>query len=435
MNAKIASASSAALLQVLTRVRAKSIVLALVLVASQVAPAQQFRVLYTFTNGRNGGTPSAGVTLDRVGNLYGTTASGGDLTCNAPNGCGTVFELANRNGNWILNPLYTFVGGTDGAIPESRVIAGPNGDLYGTTLNGGGTGCGGSGCGTVFKLSPPPSACRTALCPWIETVLYRFTGGSDGSLPGYGDVVFDRAGNLYGTTSGGGAYGAGTVYELTSSGGSWTESVIYSLTGQSDGAEPLGGVVFDSSGNLYGTTTRGPGFQGSVFELSPSAGGWVETTLYDFVCGSGGGEVQSGVIVDSAGDLFGDTWPTGPGCGYGNVYALAAGTFRVLYQFPPPSGGSGSGSGSTGSSLIMDSAGNLYDARLETPGPPVSAYPYGEIFELVGQVGYLPLHEFTGGSDGAYPWEGPVMDANGNLYGTASAGGNGGYGVVWEITP
>src|SRR5208283_5900999 len=151
---------------------------------------------------------------------------------------------------WIFNVLYGFPGGSSGAYPQAGLIFGPNGTLYGTTANGGG-----NGYGTTFNLRPSPSACKTVLCSWTETVLYAFEGGpSDGANPEFGDLIFDQEGNLYGTTYGGGTYGYGTVFQLTPSGSGWTESILYAFSG-SDGAYP-NGVIFDNAGNLYGTTAN-----------------------------------------------------------------------------------------------------------------------------------------------------------------------------------
>jgi uncharacterized repeat protein (TIGR03803 family) len=158
---------------------AVALICALTVIATKLAQAQTFKVIYTFTGGQDGGGPNAGLTMDRAGNLYGTASGGG------AHGYGTVFKLAPKGSGWIFTPLYSFQGGTDGANPIARVIFGPDGSLYGTTTDGGNSSCQrGPGCGTVFKLQPSPTACKTALCPWKETVVYRFTGGSDGANPG-----------------------------------------------------------------------------------------------------------------------------------------------------------------------------------------------------------------------------------------------------------
>lgn len=148
-------------------------VLAFSIVLAHPAQSQTYTVLHNFTGGQDGASPQAGVTMDRAGNLYGTTASGGT------GGFGAVFKLTRRDSAWVLNPLYSFPGGSDGQNPQARVTIGPNGTLYGTTANGGVDNCT-NGCGTIFNLSPPPRACTAVICPWTETVLYRFTGGYPG---------------------------------------------------------------------------------------------------------------------------------------------------------------------------------------------------------------------------------------------------------------
>jgi hypothetical protein len=178
---------------------AVAIVFVLTLVASPAAQAQTYRVIHAFTGGQDGGWPRAGVTIDQSGNLYGTTYVFG-----AKDG-GVVYELKLNGGNWTFNSLYTFTKGQDGSYPQARVIFGPNGTLYGTTQEGGHLNCNAPyGCGTVFNLRPPPTGCKPAPCPWTETVLYAFQGGTDCAYPGYGALVFDQAGNIYGTTYNGG---------------------------------------------------------------------------------------------------------------------------------------------------------------------------------------------------------------------------------------
>ena len=179
----------------------------------------------------------------------------------------------------------------------------------------------------VYSLSPPATGCKTALCPWTETILYQFTGGSDGSNPG-GNLTFDRAGNLYGTTPYGGAFGQGTVFKLTPSNGGWTESVLHSFTGGSDGEQPNGGVILDEAGNLYGTTWEGGGSGcwgpgcGTVFQLTPSGSGWKENILYSFQYGTDGGYPIGGLIFDPSGNLYGTTTSGGSGGG-GTVFELS----------------------------------------------------------------------------------------------------------------
>jgi uncharacterized repeat protein (TIGR03803 family) len=398
-----------------------AVVLLLAIAATPVAQAQTFHVLYTFTGGQDGGNPFAGLTLDKGGNLYGTAYGGGN---------GTVYKLTHKGSGWTFNPLYSFTGSSDGGNPKARVIFGPNGTLYGTTYYGGAY-----DLGAVFNLRPSASACRTALCPWTETVLYSFEGSpSDGAHPGYGDLTFDQAGNLYGTTSYGGGYGDGVVYELTPAGSGWTESVLYGFAG-SDGAAPANGVIFDGSGNLYGTTVQGGlSGDGAVFQLAPSAGsGWTESLLYSFNNGSDGSFPVAGLIFDHSGNLYGPTSDGGTG-GQGTVFELTpvngSWTYSVLYSLIAPPGGFQCGPWGT---LVMDGAGNLYGTTRCN-----GANNLGTVFKLTSSGSgwtYSSLHDFTGGDDGEYPYCNVILDANGNLYGTASAGGSGGDGVVWEITP
>ncbi len=161
---------------------------------TQSAQAQTLSVLHSFTSGGGGAYPGAGLSMDRAGNLYGTASEGGVVTDSCPNGCGTVFKLSLKNSSWVLSPLYSFRGGTDGLTPNARLTIGPDGNLYGTTLFGGQGNCiPGPHCGVVFRLRPPTTACMSFLCPWMETILHSFAGGADGGQPA-GDLSFDQAG-------------------------------------------------------------------------------------------------------------------------------------------------------------------------------------------------------------------------------------------------
>lgn len=203
-------------------------------VATYPAAAQTHKVLHNFTNGQDGSDPSAGLTMDKAGNLYGTTFG-------VAGGNGGVFKLKHVGSSRLFSSLYNFAGGSDGSAPYSPVAIGSDGSLYGTTYQAGeGTCANGNGCGTVFNLKPPLRVCKSTVCPWNESVIYRFTGGSDGGNP-QGPLVFDKSVNLYGAARDGGTpgcnppnVGCGTVYELTKSGNSWTQSVLYSFTGGSN---------------------------------------------------------------------------------------------------------------------------------------------------------------------------------------------------------
>jgi uncharacterized repeat protein (TIGR03803 family) len=188
--------------------------------------AQTITVLHSFTGGADGAYPAAGVTFDQQGRIYGTASGGGRYDG------GVVYRLVRGGEGWVLSPIYAFGEQPDGNTPYARVVFGPDGLLYGTT-NAGGT----ANFGTVFSLRPPATACTAALCPWLETILYRFTGGADGGNPYYGDLIFDQAGTIYGTTHGGGVSGGGVVFKLTRSGSGWTESVLWSFNRGSDGAQ------------------------------------------------------------------------------------------------------------------------------------------------------------------------------------------------------
>ncbi len=265
--------------------------------------------------------------------------------------------------------LYRFTGAADGGEPIGDLIFDTSGNLYGTTEIGGKPhGCGGLGCGTVYKLTPYAGS-------WTETVLYQFQGLTDGAFPN-GGVIFDALGNLYGTTCCGGPHNAGTVFKLTSSGSGWTESLLYTFQGLTDGNEPDTGLIFDPSGNLYGTTIfSGTGGGGTIFKLTPLGGSW---------------------------------------------------TFKPTLQRKGNSGPSGT--------LMMDADGNLYGTTFQD-----GLYLFGSVFKLTHSGGdwtYNSFHDFTGGTR----WRDSlvsnlVFDSSGNLYGTAALGGVNGFGVIVEITP
>ena len=408
---------------------AATFALALTIVLSTVVAtqAQTLTVLHAFTGGQDGASPLAGLTMDKAGNLDGTVSQGG------AGGNGVVFRLTRKGSGWVYSPLYSFQGGNDGAAPVARVIIGPDGSLYGTTQNGGGANPG----GTVFKLTPFPTACKTALCGWQETQLYAFKGGGDGALPGPGDLVFDQAGNLYGTTKEGGAslcgFFCGTVYKLTPSNGGWTKSILYDFMGGNDGEMPYAGIVFDQAGNLYGTTYEaGVGNFGTAFQLTCGAGECTDNVLHSFTNGGDGGSPIGGLIFDQSGNLYGTGSDGGTG-GDGAVFELSPSgdswTFSVLYNFTSPIGAQCG----PWARLVMDATGNLYGTTYCD-----GVHGHGNIFELSPSGSgwtYKDLYDFTGGSDGGSPISNVVIGANGNLYGTTSVGGAQNVGVVWELTP
>lgn len=394
------------------------------------AQAQNFSVVHYFTSLYGGGNPNAGLTRTSGESFYGGSYS-------------SVFRLTRQGSGWIVTPTAEIPGGSDGVLVNGRMTLGPEGALYGATAFDGNSGCGeGLGCGVIFKLTPPASFCKGVLCYWTETVLYSFAPNGDPNA-GYeptGGLVFDTAGNMYGTTSFGGQDGAGTVFELSPSSSGWTIAVLYTFTGSSDGAAPNGSLFLDSAGNLYGTAEKGGDLNciqkegcGVVFELSHTSSGWVENVLHTFER-SDGLFPYGGLIADSAGNFYGSASGGGPNQG-GTVYELSPSngswTFNLLYALT----GTPSQGGPIGL-LAMDNSGNLYGATNE-----LGSHLYGNVFELSfsnGVWSYQDLHDFAG-PDGMWPDDGPTLDASGNLLGTASFGGSDGCddgcGVIWEITP
>ena len=325
------------------------------------------QVLLSF-DGTDGADPLANLIFDAAGNLYGTTYAGGSY------GLGTVFELTpSMGGGWTEKVLHNFGQGSDGSQPAGGLIFDAAGRLYGTTYFGGS-----NGYGTVFQLIPSAGG------DWTEKVLHSFSG-TDGSNPVYGSLTFDAAGNLYGTTYAGGSYGVGAVFELTPSmGGGWSEKVLHNFGQGSDGSQPVGGLIFDAAGRLYGTTQVGGSFyHGTVFELTPEPGGdWTEKVLHNFSGGADGAVPNVGLIFDAAHNLYGTT-DLGGAYGWGTVFELAPSphavgggwTAQVLHNF-----GQGSDGADPYGTLIFDPAGNLYGVT-EYGG----AYHFydGTVFELI----------------------------------------------------
>ncbi len=397
-----------------------AILAATLLMVSTVA-AQTETLLHSFkSNGKDGTSPCGSLIFDASGNLYGTTTSGG-----ADND-GTVYELSPKaGGGWTEKGLYTFGNGS-GAYPYGNVVFDAAGNLYGTTDSGGAY-----DFGTVYELTPKTGG------GWNEKTLHSFGNNMDGRYPN-GGLIFDAAGNLYGTAEAGGPHNSGgIVFELSpKTGAAWTEKALHSFGSGKDGAEPVGNLIFDAAGNLYGATYFGGAFgQGTVFELSPATGGgWTEKGLHSFEPGSTDGGLPTGsLIFDGAGNLYGISYKGGVG-NVGTVFELspAAGgtwTSAMLHSFNDngvdgfyPQGG-----------LIFDASGNLYGTASEG-----GADNAGVVFEMTPGAGgswtETLLRTFNG-ADGKDSCSGMIFDGSGNLYGTTSAGGAGGSGVVFEITP
>ena len=402
--------------------------------------------LYNFA-GDDGAQPTGRLIFDKSGALYGTTNIGGAAGsiinggCVSVSVCGTVFKLAppKKNGSvWTHTLLHTFNGNIDGYVPLAGAISDEAGALYGTASEGPGT-----GGGTVYKLSPPLNTGRA----WTATVLHIFTG-ADGIQPYVGSLIFDELGALYGTTNVGGAYNHGTAFKLTpptTSDGLWTETVLHSFaggvsqgnTGVADGSQPLGGLIFDKSGALYGTTVsggEGATNGGTVFNLTPPStvgGVWTETVLHSFI-GVEGVEPPAGLIFDRSGALYGTT--QSGALGYGTVFKLTPPakadriwTLTVLHSFTQSEGSPSYGD------LVFGKSGALYGATLFG-----GTFEHGTVFKLTppgkpeGVWTETILHSFTG-DDGANPYDGLILDKSGTLYGTTNQGGAHGYGTVFKL--
>jgi uncharacterized repeat protein (TIGR03803 family) len=396
-----------------TAALAIAIVFALTGLSTQTAQAQTYQVIRNFGEILSDGThPMAGLAMDAAGNLYGTTS-------------GSVFNLSPRGENWVFTVLHLFKGGSDdGQFAQAPVVFGPDGALYGTTVYGGLF-----GYGIVYSLRPPATACSTVLCPWKLSVLYNFNLYT-GWYP-LGALYFDAAGNIYGTANQGGGGNYGVLYELSPSNGSWTFTTLLTFAKDGTKGRPAAGVIPDAEGNLYSTATS------NAYEYT-TAGQFQD--LHDFTGNDGVNAFQQ-PIFDNAGNLYGTTNYGGPG-GNGTVWELSPGaggwTLTTLHSYSGSCNGQFIGS----ASMSTDGKGNLYGT--DYCG---GAYGWGAVFKLTPSDGswtYTSLHDFCAGgypcSDGCLPQSNVVFDRAGNLYGTASGCGENsdgeyGPGVVWEITP
>ena len=284
-------------------------------------------VLYSFTGGADGGEPYKGVTLDSAGNLYGTAVTGGTGPCEG--GCGVVYQLTRSSGGWIQKVIHNFTG-ADGSGPGSPVSFDVHGNLYGMTPTGGT-----NGLGTIYQLRP------SATGNWTLNVIHTFTGTPDGSGGSAGRLIF-RSGQLYGVATTGGANGAGTAFRLSRTPvGEWNIQILYAFKGQPDASFPYGGLLFDTAGNLYGTSYYGgTNGLGAVYKLAYKSGVWTESVLYSFQGGSDGSSPISTLVPDSSGNLYGTTSEGGisTGCGCGTIFRLAPAanatwTEVILYRF------------------------------------------------------------------------------------------------------
>jgi uncharacterized repeat protein (TIGR03803 family) len=385
---------------------------------SLLSQAQTETVIYSFPGEHGPGEPGAGLVFDAAGNLYGTTVLGGS------HNFGTLYELSPiSGGGWQETTIHSFTGGNDGGLPNSPLIIDGSGNLYGTTQVGGT-----KQQGTVFEFSPIAGG------GYQETVLHSFAGEDDG------------------------AHGAGTVFELSpQTGGAWKLTTLVPFTGNEEGGVPYAGMVFDAAGNLYGTALNGgnsidcPARNengcGVVFELSPSiGGGWRERVIHSFK-GPDGALPYGGVVLDSSGNLYGTTYEGGAGScspvggsGCGVVFKLSAGHNwheAVIHSFT----GGADGAAPIGG-LTLDASGNVYGTTEiggDTTYSGCSPNGCGVVFELIPYSGprwdEVALHDFTQSPDGAVPVGSLIFDSSGNLYGTTAAAGAFGSGTVFEITP
>lgn len=397
-------------------------IMAMTVILGSSASAVTYKTLYAFTGGVDGNQPMAGLVSDAAGNLYGTTYYGGTY------GAGVVFELTQTPpGTWTEEVLYNFTGGADGGWPQAGLIFDAAGNLYGTASEGGGSGsvCNPRGCGVAFELTPTPAG------SWTETVIHSFTGNTDGSNP-LTSLVFDSAGNLYGTTWEGGYVndfcysGCGVVFELSPTpSGEWTETTLHEFKDGLDGSNSWANLTIDTAGNLYGVAfNAGLHGDGNVFELMPNQDGtWTGKVLYQFNDSDGGSPV-AGLTFDSAGNLYGATGYFNPGIVFQVVpRSNGSWTKRTLYEFTGGRDGSSAYGGVT-----FDSAGNLYGTTCYG-----GVDGDGVVYRLTRTSKGLQERALGfNGHPGENPWGNVIFDTAGNLYGTTSAGP---YGTVYEITP
>ncbi len=400
-------------------------------------------VLYDFNGGSAGGYPNSGLAADAAGNLYGTAQLGGTSSGCGVFGvysCGVVFELSPNGSGWTYSVVYAFTGGADGATPYSTPAIDSRGSLYVTTSAGGGT----ANAGTLVQLTPNGNGM------WTLTILHTFGSGTDGADPRAGVTI--RGNVLYGTTTSGGtestcgAFGdtpCGTVYQMVPiTATHWVERVIYNFTGQSDGSAPLGGVIFDAAGYLYGTTSQGGSGGGAVYRLAPGSsplGGWQEETLHAFTGGGDGGYSYSKLAFDSAGNMYGTT-SAGGSSGLGTVFQLqpAGGgwTFGTLHSFTdtPDAAVPEAGVLVQGNTLY----GTSYNGGTSLTCGPFGDTPCGTVYQLVNNDGTWTesvTYSFTGAPDAAQPSADLYADQTGNLYGTGLYGGTAQYGAVFKVVP
>ena len=410
--------------------RVKALVLFVVTLAfAASAWAGSDTVLYSFcaqTSCVDGNQPYGTPVADSSGNLYGTTYYGG------ANNYGEVYELTKSGSSWSESVLYSFTGpnNNDGAYPFAGLVFDKDGNLYGTTYQGGA-----SSQGTVFELSKSGST-------WKETVLHVFSdiSGSDGTNP-YSTLIFDAAGSLYGTTLSGGKDGYGLVFQLKPSGKTWTYHEIHTFPGANTagGGQPHGGLVLDKNGYLYGTAYYGGVVWdvGVVYQLREVSGVWISSTIYTFLGDSLGQYPYAALATDAAGDLYGTTY-SGGNFDLGLVFKLTPGkgnswTEKVLYSFKGYANKDGATPYYNG--VTLDSAGNVYGTTYQGGSSAANNLNFGTVYKLTeGTYKESVLWSFGTSGDGYYPYQPPTL-VNGNLYGTTYVGGLHSGGVLYELAP
>ncbi|MFN2542869.1 MAG: choice-of-anchor tandem repeat GloVer-containing protein [Chthoniobacterales bacterium] len=387
---------------------------------ASIANAASTNVTYSFGGEEDGEYADTDLAIDATGNLYGTTVLGGTF------GGGTVFKLAPTPNGWVHTVLYSFTGGADGGEPYKGVTLDAQGNLYGSAVTGGSGSCEG-GCGVVYKLTYSGGT-------WTQSVVHAFTGGDDGSGPG-ARLTIDNHGALYGMTPTGGAFGAGTIYQIRQNGnGNWVLRVIHAFTGGADGASGSAGQMLLRSGRLYGLATAGGiNGKGTAFELRPAGNGdWTFKIIYSFKGQPDAGFPYGGLVFDASGNLYGTTYYDGAN-NLGAVYKLIPQTTgewkeRVLYSFK----GGADGQNSI-SNVVFDATGNLYGTTSE------GGLGSGVIFKLTPMTAShwseTVVHQFQGPPDGAFAYNGMVGDGAGNFFGATVHGGADDEGSVYQFTP
>jgi uncharacterized repeat protein (TIGR03803 family) len=364
--------------------------------------------IYNFSGYADGNAPRGDLLSDGHGGFYGTTATGGDT------GDGVVFDFVpprSGSGSGTTTRIWSFTAASNGSLPSAGLVADASGALYGTTSRDG-AGYG----GTVFQLIPPAQG-QTG---WTEATLWSFGTGAGGNTP-VGTLSLDQSGALYGTTTFGGSGGKGVVFQLVPPGPGqtgWTENVLWNFPRGTHGGQPVGGLMFDQTGALYGTTKAGGSAGlGTVFELAPPTGGvgqWTQTTLYAFQGGADGSGPQGSLMFDASGALYGTTTYGGTGDTSGNCVQV-----RFPYYGAPNS---------------------RSDYAKAAPYIPVGGNGCGVVFKLTRpRSGTLwtetSLYQFTGGGDGANPLGRLIMDQNGAIYGLASEMGHQFWGTIFQLAP